>query len=490
MTAPPPDTADQTVVVAQTAGEDRVASAMTGLFGRDSVYLLFWFLQVLVAALATPVATRLLGAGEYGVFAAANAVMQVLFVLGGCGLSVAVQKFYEDRGPDAARRLLTLSVVAAVVVTAIAHLTGPLWSEPLGFGEYQGAVRLAVLWAGTSAVTAALLAMLRSQDRLLAFSCVSLLQSVVAEVLSLALLVVLEPTGKAFVLGRLVAQVLAVVVGVAMTRLRRLRVGDLPLTRGALVFGLPLVPAMLGSFVLGAADRFLIQEQLGEVAVAQYSVAYNIAALPMLVLSVLNTVWLPRFFAVGSGADGDAVITASRDALYRLLAPVMVGLSVAAPLVLRVWAPAEFHPDDLLLVTAIVVVSAVPYTAGLSATRTLLAASRTRMIAGSAVVASVVNVLLNLWFIPVWGILGAALATAVAYSLQHLLLLLPTRGRPHSATYAGLLQALAGVVLALLVVLLPTGPAGLVLRAVLALGCLAWFARAYLLIRTPEGATS
>jgi len=480
MTVPRPGTAEET------AGEDRVASAMSGLFGRDSIYLLFWFLQVLVAALATPVATRLLGAGEYGVFAAANAVMQVLFVLGGCGLSVAVQKFFEDRGADAARRLLTLSIVAAVVLTGIAHLTGPLWSGPLGFGDYQGAVRLAVLWAGTSAVTAALLAMLRSQDRLLAFSCVSLLQSVVAEALSLVLLVVLEPTGRAFVLGRLIAQVLAVVVGVALTRLRALRVGDLPLAKGALVFGLPLVPAMLGSFVLGAADRFLIQDQLGQVAVAQYSVAYNIAALPMLVLSVLNTVWLPRFFAVGSGADGDAMLTASRDALYRLLAPVMVGLSVAAPIVLRVWAPADFHPDDLLLVTAVVIVSAVAYTAGLSATRALLAASRTRMIALAAVVASVVNVLLNLWWIPIWGILGAALATAAAYSLQHVLLLLPTRGRPHSVTSAGLLQTLAGVVLALLVVLLPTGPWGLVLRALLAVGCLGWFARAYLGIRAPR----
>lgn len=483
MTASPHDTAEQT------AGEDRVSSAMTGLFGRDSVYLLFWFLQVLVAALATPLATRLLGPGEYGTFAAANAVMQVLFVLGGCGLQVAVQKYFEEHGADAARRLLTLSIVAAVGITAVAHLTGPLWSEPLGFGAYEGAVRLAVLWAGTSAVTAALLAMLRSQDRLLAFSCVSLLQSVVAEALSLILLVVLEPTGEAFVLGRLIAQVVAVALGIALTRLRGLRPADLPLARGALVFGLPLVPAMLGSFVLGASDRFLIQEELGQIAVAQYSVAYNIAALPMLVLSVLNTVWLPRFFAVGSGADGDAVITASRDALYRLLAPVMVGLSVASPLVLRLWAPAEYRPDELLLVTAIVIVSAVPYTAGLSASRTLLAASRTRMIAVAAVVASVVNVLLNLWWIPVWGILGAALATAAAYSLQHVLLLLPTRGRPHSTTYAGVAQTVAGVTLALFVVLLPTDTAGLVLRGVLGVGCLAWFGWTYRGIRSPRPTT-
>ncbi|SNR77262.1 Membrane protein involved in the export of O-antigen and teichoic acid [Blastococcus mobilis] len=469
-----------------TASDEAVASTMSGLFGRDSLYLLFWFLQVLVGALATPLATRLLGAPEFGTFAAANALMQVLYVVAGLGLQVAVQKYFEERGADAARRLLALGIVAAVAITALADLTGHWWSDALGFGGYDGAVRLAVLWAGASAITATVLALLRSQDRLLGFSVVSLLQSVAAEILALVMLVVLAPTAEAFVLGRLVAQVLAVAVGLSLTRLRSLRPGDLPLVRGALVFGLPLVPAMLGSFVLGAADRFLIQEHLGEAAVAQYSVAYNIAALPMLVLSVLNSVWLPRFFAAGAGADGDAVVTASRDALYRLLAPVMVGLSVAAPLVLRVWAPAEFRPDDLLLVTAVVIVSAVPYTAGLSATRTLLTASRTRMIAGSAVVASVVNVVLNLWWIPVFGILGAALATAAAYSVQHLLLLVPTRGRPLSGTRTRLVQTLAGVVMALLAVLLPVTAPGLVLRAVLAVACLGWFARACTTVRSPR----
>lgn len=484
METPAPGAAGTTPAAGPAPDHDAVRTAMSGLFGRDSLYLLFWFLQVVVAALATPLATRLLGAPQFGVYSAANAVMQVLFVLGGLGLQVAVQKVFEDRGPDAARRLITVAFAAAVVVTLVADLTGPLWSGPLGFGGYGGAVRLAVVWAGLSAVTATLLALLRSQDRLLGFTVVSLLQSVVAEALSLGLLVAVARNAEAFVAGRLLAQGAAVVVGLALAGPRLVRARDLPMTRSSLAFGVPLVPALLGSFVLGAADRFLIQGELGHTAVARYSVAYNLAALPMLILSVLNSAWLPRFFA--AGAEGDAVVIASRDALYRLLAPVMVGLSAGAPLVLRVWAPESFRPDSLLWVTAVVIVSAVPYTAGLSATRALLAASRPRMVAGAAVVASVVNVALNLWWIPVFGILGAALATAAAYSVQHGLLLLPTRGRPFSTTYTGLLQTVAGVALALLVVLLPTTPLGLGLRGVLACGCLAWLWSAYAGIRSPR----
>ena len=156
----------------------------------------------------------------------------------------------------------------------------------------------------------------------------------------------------------------------------------------------------------------------------------------------------------------------------------------AAPIVLRVWAPASYRPDELLLVTAVVVVSAVPYTAGLSATRVLLASSRTRTVAAAAVAASVLNVVLNLWWIPVWGILGAALATYVAYTLQHVILLLPTRGRPYSNTHAGLVQAVAALVVAVAVVGLPTDVAGLVVRGVLGVACLGWFAAVHLGIRS------
>ncbi len=72
----------------------------------------------------------------------------------------------------------------------------------------------------------------------------------------------------------------------------------------------------------------------------------------------------------------------------------------------------------------------------------------------------------------------------MAYALQHVILLLPTRGRPHSTTRAGLAQAVAGLVGAIAVVGLPTDVPGLVLRGVLGVACLGWFVVSYLGIRS------
>lgn len=455
-----------------------VATAMRGLFGRDSIYMVLWVAQLVGAAAVTPVATRVLRIDQYGNVASATAVMQVLFVVAGCGLQVVIQrKFAESGGIRAARGLLTVSLLVAVGVTAVAVAAGPLWSARIGFSSFDGPVRLAVLWAGASAVTASCLGLLRSQDRLRAFSTVSLLQSVVAEVTSLLLVAVVSPTAEMFIAGQLLVQVLAAGLGLLLTRPRMLGRSDLPLMRSGLAFALPLVPATLSALVLVAADRLMINAHLGEDATARYQVAYNVGSLPILVIGALDSTWLPRIFSVHDGAQRDAVLDASRDALYRLLAPVLVGFSLGAPLVLRLWAPPEFQTDKLLLVTTLVVLSAVPYAAALSVRRGLLARGATAGVALAAMLAAALNVGLNLVLIPARGLSGAAVAALAAFTLQYLVLRVwAYRAGRRARRLGSLLQVTVGSGLALAGLLLPVSPTGLVVRVLLGCVCLLWLA--------------
>lgn len=467
-----------------------VDHAMRGLFGRDAIYMVLWVLQLLGAALVTPVLTRALSISEFGGVASSNAVMQVLFVFATCGFQVAIQRRFADHGGTAAATgLLTVSMGIAALSTAVATATGPWWSAALGFTDFQGSLRLAVLWAGTSAVTGSALGLLRSQDRLGAFASVNLLQSVVAEVTSLVLVLVVRADAEMFVLGQVLAQVAAMTLALALTRPRRLGRQDRALVRSGLAFALPLVPAMLGALVLATADRLVTQAQLGSDAVARYQVAYNIGTLPILVLGALDSTWLPRIFAVEDGAHREAVLNASRDALYRLLAPVIIGLSLGAPLVLRIWAPADFRTDELVLLTTLLVLSAVPFAAVLSSRRRLLAHSATVDVAAATIVAALANVALNLVLVPRFGLIGGALTALLCYGLQHVIML--ARGRrgraERTARGTGFLQTVLACGVALATVLLPVDVDGLVLRTALGLGCLAWLGLAARRITTTSG---
>ena len=98
------------------------------------------------------------------------------------------------------------------------------------------------------------------------------------------------------------------------------------------------------------------------------------------------------------------MVAAGRAALYRLLGPVLVALSWGAPIVLRVWAPPSYRPDDLLLVTVLVILSAVPFAAGLGVSRTMLSAGRSRAVAAMTVLAAGLNLGLNVALVPRAGI--------------------------------------------------------------------------------------
>ena len=464
---------------------------VSGLFGRDSMYMVLWALQLLVAAVLTPITTRVLAPEQFGRVAASMAVMQVVSILAGLGLQTAIQREYASGAdPRGARRLLTVTVLGAALVVGVLDLTGPAWSGTLGFPSYAGPLRLAVFWAGLSAVTAAGLALLRSQDRLLAFAVVSLLQSVVAEVLALGLAAVVVPTASAFVFGQLLAQTAAVLLTMVLVPPAMVLPRHRALVESGLRYGLPLVPAMLSSFVLGAFDRLVIQHDLGSTVVARYQIAYNIGSAPMLLLGVLDSVWMPRIFSLGDVRLRAAVLASSRDTLYRLLVPVMVGLSLSSPLVLRVWAPPEFRPEGLLWLTSVIIISAIPYAASLSAMRALLAQGHSTALAVASVTAAAANAALNLVLVPRLGLMGAAVATLGAYALLHVLLVLRAR-RSLRIPRPGLrlvVLVTIGSAVAVGTCALPTTTGWLVLRATGTLVCVTWFvAVAWRTIR-PAGA--
>jgi O-antigen/teichoic acid export membrane protein len=458
--------------------DDAVAATVRGMFGRDSIYLLLWVTQLGFAALFTPVSTRLLGPSRFGLVASSIAIMQVLVAIGSMSLQSAVQRRYASAGGERdARRLVTLAIAISLATFAVAEITGPAWSSALGLGPYPLVVRYAVGWASLTAISNAALGLMRSRDQLAPFATVSLMQSVVAEGLSLVFVLLVRRTAAEYVLGQLVAQAAAVAFALVVTRPLRLRGGDHEMARAALVFAVPLVPALVATFVLEASDRLVIQHFLGAASVARYAIAYNIGLVPMLALGALNTVWMPRVFALADTSARDSVLAQSRDALYALLVPAVAGLGIGAAVMLRIWAPPSYRPDSLSVIVAIVATTSFAVAGGMSHTRTMLAAGRTGPVALATGSAAAVNLGLNILLVPALGIAGSAGATFVSYVLLQALLAAGARTvvrlrRPRPALLLGMFAAAA---IAFGATRLPLTPGFLALRVTLGAACLAVF---------------
>jgi O-antigen/teichoic acid export membrane protein len=409
-------------MTASGSSEQHADDAIRGLFGRDSIYVVLWSVQIALAALLTPVVTRLLGPQQFGLVASAVAVTQVLFTVGGYGLQTGIQRAYaRTDGEQRSRRLVAFGLILGVATWALFYGTGALWAPAIGFESFVPPVQYAVSWAALSAMTGVALGLVRSRDQLGWFAAVTLLQSVFAELLALGLVIFVDRTASSYVLGQMLGQAAALVAAIIAARPRLPLHTDRLLLRGTLRYSLPLVPAALAAYVMDGSDRLVIHADLGVDQVGRYSVARNIGGFTMILLAVLNTMWLPRLFAMKDRLVQDDVLARSRDAIVGLVVAGMVALTMASPLLLALWVPPSYDPEDLLLVTALGAISALPMAGVQMASQVLLLRNRTLPIAVAALVAAVVNLGLNLALVPTLGIEGAATVTFCCYGLQLLI---------------------------------------------------------------------
>jgi O-antigen/teichoic acid export membrane protein len=283
-------------------------------------------------------------------------------------------------------------------------------------------------------------------------------------------------TSTAYLAGMALGSLVAIVLGIILSRPLLLRLSDRQILVAAFGLAVPLISNGVAYQVLILGDRIVVQSKLGEFAVGRYQLAYNAAGLVILSIVLLSQTWLPRLFAIKDVTLRKIVLAESRDALYRLVIPLIIGVCLAAPVVLRILAPPSYRTNQLLLVVSLVAISAIPFSAYMADMRLMVAFGRTRALLWATPLAAAANIGLNILLVPVWGINASALSTVLGYGILAVASGLSSRKIARLQPPSVLLGAELGVAagLAVAIAAIPTSPVFLVLRMAGALGCAVW----------------
>ncbi|WP_144712464.1 lipopolysaccharide biosynthesis protein [Curtobacterium pusillum] len=456
------------------------------LFGRGLLYVVVWSMQLLVSSLISPVLAHVMPLSEFGVLASAIALYQALVVFAVAGLDQAsVLQRAEDGDDRKTRGLVAVGIVLAAVVTVLALVTIPLWGDAAGFVGEHPILLVTVLWIFPAGVVQLSLALLVAQDRIRVFAVTSLLSSVGGSIIGLGLLEFVHADATTYAWGGVVAQGIAMVIGVIAVRPRVRGLVDGRTMGRAFKLGIPIALGNLSYFVLNAGDRIVVQRVLGPDEVARYQIAYVVGSAVILLLTFTNQAWAPHFAAVRDAVARRQLAMHTRDQLYLLLAPVLLAVTLVAPVALPILAPASYRIESLSLVVFVVALTAFPVIAG-GATSHLLTVERRGVAIGTvAAIAGVVNIAANVLLVPWLGIVGAAASTVIAYALLAGLqqAALSDRREWRGPRTRIVLIALLSTVLAAASLLLPQDLTWNIVRFVLALACLPWFIRRLRLAR-------
>lgn len=372
--------------------------------------------------LLLPVFTRIFAPAEYGAIEMLSTIAGLLSALMVMGMDSA-QSFYffqqRDRGPEAQARLVSAilqwRIGAGVGVVLLATLCTPLLNA-LFFEGRLGWLHFAV------AFTAALFAQLMSQSieifRLLyrpwPYVMVTLAQALGSAAVALVLILALDLGVLGYFLGGLVASMVAACVGWYFARdylrMTRLHTDWWPTL---LRFGAPLVPAGLAMYLMSSADRWFVQHYHGDAALGLYAVGAKFALILALAIETFRKAWWPVAMDAMHSADGPQT--------FRDIARLFMGFGVAAVVYLcflSSWLVRWFTGPDFHAAWPIVGVLAwqsLFYGFYLIASAGLWKAEKTQVSMLLMLAAALLNALLNWWWVPTLGGMGAALATSVSY---------------------------------------------------------------------------
>ncbi len=392
--------------------------------GRDS--LVYGIGGVLARGLSfalLPVYTRIFTLAEYGAIELIVVTASLLTAFLVMGLDSA-QSFYffeqKNGGREAQARVVTAilqwRLTWGAVIVILAGFISPLLSVWLFEGAI-GSIHFVVAFAGALFTT--LMSQAVEVYRLLyrpwAYIWLTLGHSVLAAgaILSFVLLFDLAVLG--YIAGLALASLL--VGGWSWWLLRRyldFSAFHSPLWPRLLRFGVPLVPGGLALYVVTYADRWFVQQYEGVDALGLYAVAAKFAMLMTLVVETFRKAWWPVALDAMHADDGPAT--------FREIARLYLGLTTAAAVFLAFiapwlvsWMAADiFHAAYPLV--GILAWQAVLYGLYLILSAGMWKSERTYLAAWLMGCAAVLNVLLNYWWVPLFGAMGAASATVTAYA--------------------------------------------------------------------------
>jgi O-antigen/teichoic acid export membrane protein len=400
-------------------------SVVRKAFGHTLIFAAFRAIGLAISFVSFPVLTRQLSVSEYGSLALVNASMTMLAAIAKCGLGMAMLRQFPTAQSDPERQR---SLVGAAFGGTLAIWLVIAGVYLLVVSRYvQAAAQLDVLLTSLVAVMAAssalndlFSALLRARDQVFRSSLFGTGMTVASVSCGLLCLAFAERKLLAFCAGSVGAELC--ILGIAWGRelLRgRIQLGRaiIPDARVLFAFGFPLVLFEFSSLAMNQIDRFQIAHFIGLDSVGLYSVGYNIATYAQ----TLTTwpMWMalyPIYTRLWETEGEQAVsrfLSSCTHALMAASCAIVMCAVIGSRDAIQILASEKFAPAATVLpiVCAALMVNGMTHLLGAG----FYLKRNTAALAAIAACGAVLKGLLNLWTVPAFGIVGAALSTLAIY---------------------------------------------------------------------------
>lgn len=308
-------------------------------------YTLATIIQNGILFLVTPVYTRLLTDSQYGVFSVYQSWQQIFSIIAILSLdrciTVGFMKFQEQRQEflSSVQALMTLLVMGFAILVC---MCSNMFEQMIGLPVYIIITMLIVALMNNTLANWSWFQRYSYSYKKLTF--VTIFSTAFMQIVAVLAILFLpfDNKGEVLVMSMSAARLLLYGVIYISVFIRGKIIYKKEYWKFALSYSIAVVPHALAQIILNSSDRIMIDKMCGREDAAYYGVTYTAAMVLNIILTSVSAAIQPWFFEKIQQKDFHS-IRKQTNTLLLLSACLSVGVSLFAPEILSIMAPASYR---------------------------------------------------------------------------------------------------------------------------------------------------
>lgn len=381
-----------------------VLSLTIGSFG--SKLLSFFFVPFYTAVLTTE---------EYGTADLITTTVSLLFPFFTFIIYESMMRFAQEKNEDPSQ-IYSIGMIVWGIGSVVLICVAPLIRFVPALKDYW---ILLLLYYLTYSINSNIGYFIRGLEKVATYSISGIINTFSTICLNLLFLLVLKKGVEGYLLSFIISNFIATLFMFVSARIYKLKLTvrrlDKSLVKKMMKYSLPLIPNSASWWVSNSSDRYILVFFAGTAANGIYSVAYKIPTIISMVTGIFTTAW--RLSAVEEfGTEASKKFYSDVFNMYVTLTAIMLSglMLVNKPLAHFLYSK-DFYQAWIFVPVLLVASVFHAYCDFFGSIYT--SSMKTKMVFYSTLIGAISNIVLNLILIPIFGGLGAAVATLISYVL-------------------------------------------------------------------------
>lgn len=392
------------------------------LMSNTFVFAIAAFASKLLVFLMTPFYTRVMNTQDYGVADVLVQTCNLLIPFATIGINNAIIRFGLEKS-SSKKGVFTIGLLTILLGFAVLCMCYPLIEQ---VSVLRGYTLYLLLFVLASALHGLCSQFARAIGYIRFYAIDGIFATLLTVVLNIAFLAGLDWGVEGYILSTIITDFVCTILVFCLTRLWRfvsIKKVTKTLCAKMLTYCMPLIPNTVCNLIVSISDRYLIAYMISESANGIYAVANKIPTILMIVANIFAEAW--QISAV-TEEEGRVHFFSRVCGVYQALAfTVASALVLTAQLSTTLLAAPEYYEAWQYIPMLVCATTFSCIATFLSSIYMVEKKSIYTLL--TTMLAAVTNIVLNIWWIPIFGIHGAATATFISYFVMFAVRAIHTR---------------------------------------------------------------